>query len=114
MEGQLKAEGIAFERVAGETAYDTSAQLATKLISLGMSANNLGVATGWGYADALSGAALCGQNNSIMLLADDGNQTTVKGVVKDNKEKISNMFIFGGDKVVGGKAVDALKEVFNG
>ena len=114
VEGQLKAEGIAFERVAGETAYDTSAQLATKLISLGMSVNNLGVATGWGYADALSGAALCGQNNSIMLLADDGNQTTVKGVVKDNKEKISNMFIFGGDKVVGGKAVDALKEVFNG
>ena len=114
VEGQLKAEGIAFERVAGETAYDTSAQLATKLISLGMSVNNLGVATGWGYADALSGAALCGQNNSIMLLADDGNQTTVKGVVKENKEKISNMFIFGGDKVVGGKAVDALKEVFNG
>ena len=114
VEGQLKAEGIAFERVAGETAYDTSAKLATKLISLGMSVNNLGVATGWGYADALSGAALCGQNNSIMLLADDGNQTTVKGVVKDNKEKISNMFIFGGDKVVGGKAVDALKEVFNG
>lgn len=114
VEGQLKAEGIAFERVAGETAYDTSAKLATKLISLGMSVNNLGVATGWGYADALSGAALCGQNNSIMVLADDGNQTTVKGVVKDNKEKISNMFIFGGDKVVGGKAVDALKEVFNG
>ena len=114
VEAQLSAAGIAVERVAGNTAYDTSAKLATKLISLGMSANNMAIATGWGYTDALAGAALCGKQNSVMVLADNTNQTAINDVVAANKQSIKNYYIFGGTSVVGEGATDALKGVFTG
>ena len=114
VESQLSAAGIAVERVAGNTAYDTSAKLATKLISLGMSANNMAIATGWGYTDALAGAALCGKQNSVMVLADNTNQTAINDVVATNKKSIKNYYIFGGTSVVGDGATDALKGVFTG
>ena len=114
VESQLSAAGIAVERVAGNTAYDTSAKLATKLISLGMSANNMAIATGWGYTDALAGAALCGKQNSVMVLADNTNQTAINDVVAANKHSIKNYYIFGGKAVVGEDATNALKGVFTG
>ena len=114
VEAQLSAAGIAVERVAGNTAYDTSAKLATKLISLGMSANNMAIATGWGYTDALAGAALCGKQNSVMVLADNTNQTAISEVVAANKNSIKNYYIFGGTSVVGEGATNALKGVFTG
>ena len=114
VEAQLSAAGIACERVAGDTAYDTSAKLATKLISLGMSANNMAIATGWSYADALAGAALCGKQNSVMVLADNTNQTAISEVVAANKQSIKNYYIFGGTSAVGENATNALKGVFTG
>ena len=114
VEAQLSAAGITVERIAGDTAYDTSAKLATKLISLGMSANNMAIATGWGYTDALAGAALCGKQNSVMVLADNTNQTAINDVVAANKQSIKNYYIFGGTSVVGDSATNALKGVFTG
>ena len=114
VEAQLQEAGITVERIAGETAYDTSAKLATTLISLGMSANNMAIATGWGYTDALAGAALCGKQNSVMVLADSTNQTAINDVVAANKNAIQNYYIFGGTSVVGDGATDALKGVFTG
>ena len=114
VEAQLSAAGITVERIAGQTAYDTSAYLATKLIALGMSANNMAIATGWGYTDALAGAALCGKQNSVMVLADNTNQTAINDVVAANKNAIQNYYIFGGTSVVGDGATDALKGVFTG
>ena len=114
VEAQLSAAGITVERIAGETAYDTSAKLATRLISLGMHANNMAIATGWGYTDALAGAALCGKQNSVMVLADNTNQTAINDVVAANKNAIQNYYIFGGTSVVGDIATDALKGVFTG
>ena len=114
VEAQLSAAGITVERIAGETAYDTSAKLATKLIALGMSANNMAIATGWGYTDALAGAALCGKQNSVMVLADNTNQTAINDVVAANKNAIQNYYIFGGTSVVGDGATNALKGVFTG
>ena len=114
VEAQLSAAGITVERIAGQTAYDTSAKLATKLIALGMSANNMAIATGWGYTDALAGAALCGKQNSVMVLADNTNQTAINEVVAANKNAIQNYYIFGGTSVVGDGATDALKGVFTG
>lgn len=112
VEAQLKKAGIAVERVAGDSAYDTSAQLAEKLISLGMSANNLGVATGYGYTDALAGAALCGTHNSVLLLADDSNQTTVDQVVAAHKDKIQHYYVLGGSSVIGSDVQYAFWKVF--
>ncbi len=111
VEDQLREQGIQLDRIAGETAYDTSIALADFLMKRGMKANNVGVATGWGFADALSGATLCGKNNAIMLLADASNMRAVKDVIAPNKSDISNAYIFGGEKVVASTVYEAISEL---
>ena len=113
VEAQLAKAGIKAIRIGGKTAYDTSALLARKLIALGMHANNMALATGWGYTDALTGAALCGKNNAVLVLADDSNQTTVNGVVALYNDTIEHMYLLGGQKVVGDRVINVLKAVFN-
>lgn len=111
VEDQLREQGIQIDRIAGETAYDTSIALADFLLTKGMHANNVGVATGWGFADALSGAALCGKNNSILLLADASNVRAVKDVIEPHKSDITNAYIFGGEKVVASTIYEAISEL---
>ena len=113
VEAQLADAGIKALRIGGKTAYDTSALLARKLIALGMHANNMALATGWGYTDALTGAALCGKNNAVLVLADDSNQTTVNGVVALYNDTIEHMYLLGGQNVVGDRVINVLKAVFN-
>ena len=113
VEAQLADADIKALRIGGKTAYDTSALLARKLIALGMHANNMALATGWGYTDALTGAALCGKNNAVLVLADDSNQTTVNGVVALYNDTIEHMYLLGGQKVVGDRVINVLKAVFN-
>ena len=113
IEAQLADAGIKAIRIGGKTAYDTSALLARKLIALGMHANNMALATGWGYTDALTGAALCGKNNAVLVLADDSNQTTVNGVVALYNDTIEHMYLLGGQNVVGDRVINVLKAVFN-
>lgn len=113
VEDQLAEAGIKALRIGGKTAYDTSALLTRKLIALGMHANNMALATGWGYTDALTGAALCGKQNSVIILADDSNQTTVNGVVALYDDTIEHMYLLGGQKVVGDRVINVLKAVFN-
>ena len=113
VEVQLADAGIKALRIGGKTAYDTSALLARKLIALGMHANNMALATGWGYTDALTSAALCGKNNAVLVLADDSNQTTVNGVVALYNDTIEHMYLLGGQKVVGDRVINVLKAVFN-
>ena len=74
----------------------------------------MAIATGWSYTDALAGAALCGKQNSIMVLADNTNQTAISEVVAANKKSIKNYYIFGGTSAVGENATNALKGVFTG
>lgn len=102
VEQTLSAWGIAnVERVAGETSYDTSLQLAQKLLSMGLRANNMGIATGLDYLDALCGAALCGRYDSVIVLADDTNTSAVQTFMDQNRMAIKSYAIFGGNAAVG-------------
>ena len=65
-----------------------------------MTAEHVGVATGRSYQDALCGAALCGLNNSILVLADDKNSTNINNVIAKNKASLSECYVFGGDSAV--------------
>ena len=64
-------------RLGGEQAYETACVIAKWERDQGMTADNMGVACGTGYWDALAGAALCGKNRSVILLADNSNFRTV-------------------------------------
>ena len=112
VEAQLADADIKALRIGGKTAYDTSALLARKLIALGMHANNMALATGWGYTDALTGAALCGKNNAVLVLADDSNQRTIYDVVAPHQNVIDNYYLLGGTNVIGEQTVNVLKEIF--
>ncbi len=130
IEGQLKSAGIAagsITRLAGSNQYKTArvvAEWATGQLKNGtgggtglyqyasikfqpsvkLSANKLGVAraddNNIGWKDALAGAALCGKNKSVMLLADKNNDAQAEAFVKANKAQISMGYIFGGKSAV--------------
>ena len=96
-------------RQAGANAYATSQRFATWAMKQGLSANQMGVATADGYWDALTGAALCGKNGSVLVLADAMN-TTALDVAKANKSSIKQAYVFGGASAVGTQAWNAAVE----
>ncbi len=89
------------KRLAGNTAYGTSKKIAEFCISEGMSVAHMGVATGKSYYDALTGAALCGKMDSVLVLADGSNSNNVDKVVKPNSGKLEkSCYVFGGASAV--------------
>lgn len=108
--GQIGISSQNLTRIAGRTAVETSAAIAEYGISQGMAANKMGVATSQNYPDALAGAALCGRNHAVLLLADDkamGNTSFPKRY----KDVFANGYIFGGTAAVGNKTLKALEAV---
>ena len=75
--------------------------------------NNLCVSTGQNWLDALAGAALCGKNKSVMLLADSktskSNSSNAEAFCKKYKDKIDNAWVLGGPKAVQEGVYDKLK-----
>ena len=130
IEGQLKSAGIAagsISRLAGSNQYKTARVVAEWAMgklkngtgggtglyqyasikfqpAVKLSANKLGVARAddnkIGWKDALAGAALCGKNKSVMLLADKANDGQAEAFVKANKAQINMGYVFGGEKAV--------------
>ena len=102
------------ERLAGGSAYTTSKAVANFALSNGMTSINTSIACGTTYQDALTGAALCGSNNSIILLADDNKAAsqykTAVNIVKAQKDNLQNCYIFGGVKAVSENVETAIKE----
>ena len=104
-ESQLRNVGIKdVSRQYGETAYETSGALASWALGQGMTVSQVGVATCTGYWDALTGAALCGKNNSVLLLADDGKTGNITSIITPRKSSVSYVNVFGGTAAVGAAA----------
>ena len=106
-----KALGNA-KRLAGGTAYSTSAAVAKFCLANGMGAKHAGAATGKAYHDALAGAALCGKSNSVMVLSDEGSTAAVSQVLAKRKGDLSEKwsYIFGGTDAFSSKALKPLKD----
>ena len=98
------------KRLAGNTAYGTSAAVATFCLGEGMSASHAGVATGKSYYDALSGAALCGKSGSVLVLADANKTNAVEKALVPHKGELSERwcYIFGGEQAFSDAALAAL------
>ena len=109
VESKLKSAGITnVQRIYGQTEYETSNSIAKRCVQHGMTANNMAVATGTQYFDALAGAALCGKNNSVLVIVSDWNRVTITDFVSANKSAISNGFVFGGEVAVSRHSWDTL------
>lgn len=97
VESQLKSAGVtSSQRLYGQTEYETSLAIAKWEISQGMTANNMAVATGTTFYDALSGSALCGENNAVLVIASDSNRVCLTDLVAGQASNISKGYVFGG------------------
>ena len=97
VESSLQSCGVdSIERLQGQSAYETSVAVARWGLSHGMKADGMGVATGDSYYDALSGAALCGKNHSVLVIAGQGNRIALTDFVSEQRASISGGFVFGG------------------
>lgn len=111
VESQIRNTGISnVNRLWGQNAEGTSSRIAEWSVDQGMSPANVGVATSQDYCDALVGSALCGKNNSPILLAKNTNRSVVYSFLNKNRSRISHAYIFGGNYVVSAATEDLLKK----
>ena len=108
---QLQGLGIGVQRVWGETAYHTAVALADFALGEGMVASNLGIATAHDFHDALTGAALCGKNNAVLLLADTAYYAAPRNFVYAQRGAIGAGRVFGGPAAVGDKVFNQMKDI---
>ncbi|MCR1391115.1 cell wall-binding repeat-containing protein [Clostridioides difficile] len=95
IENQLNAENINFERISGNSRYDTSLKLAENL-DREKSISKIVVVNGEkGLADAVSVGAIAAQENMPIILSDSENGTEVADNFIDSKD-IAKSYVIGG------------------
>lgn len=83
-------------RLAGENRYETSSKIVSWCIEQGMSYDGLAIAYGGNFPDALSGGALCGSQNSVVMLVSTDNYSDAQSAISKNKTTIKKANILGG------------------
>lgn len=103
-EDQLRGLGVNVTRLAGVNGVDTSGVIAQWCLDYaGMNVRNLAVATSTGYKDALTGAALCGANNSVLVLTRPGRDQyrAIDRVLSGNQALLVDCgYVYGGELAV--------------
>lgn len=115
VDGSLRSNGVRnVERVYGATAYETSVAVARWQLRHGMTLNAPGVATGKTYYDALVGAALCGHNNSVLVITSSSNRVALTDFIASNRKNIPGGYVFGGPVAVSDSEYQTLLACWNG
>ena len=105
---QLKDMGITVESLGGNDRFETSVNIAKKMISLGANVNKVALAYGWLNQDALSIASIASaQTEPILLTEKNSIPASVKAFMDANASIIST-------DVIGGTGVisDFVKDKF--
>ena len=100
VDDQLEGIGVSVTRCWGKTAHETSVALANYGLEQGLSAKGMGVATSGGYWDALTGAALCGKRESVLVLVSDTNLAAIDDFVAKHAKDVSQGVVLGGTAAV--------------
>jgi putative cell wall-binding protein len=125
IEEELKAAGKKVVRLAGVNRYLTSAEVVKWAIGKNteaefqpdvlLSLNNMGVATGRNFADALASVDLLGRTGGVLLLVADNTgpnkeafETNVAELIAPNKLRMKAGYIFGGSGAVSKAIEEAL------
>ena len=101
LEDQIKAKGFKVERLAGANRYATNLEVLKKVFASG---SELLVASGKGYADALSGSAV---GLPMLLVGDSLTKDQINWL---KKSKIKKIYILGGASAVSSSIETALKK----
>lgn len=94
----LLAAGFDAIRIDGLDRYDTAAKVASYGVTdAGLGWNDVAIATGMTFPDALAGGAAQGQRGSVMLLTNQASVPSyTSDTLVDNKASIANVRFFGG------------------
>ncbi|RMC92359.1 cell wall-binding repeat-containing protein [Clostridium autoethanogenum] len=95
------------KELGGSNRYETNVAVAKELVSLGVSASDVMVVGGQGFADALSVAPVAAAKGQILLLANNDQDASQAAInfVKDNNSKVT---VVGTTNVIS----DAIKNAF--
>ena len=102
VEAEIASRGISCERIAGASRQETSVKTMQTVREAGSASDTIVVATGMGFADALSvGPYSFASESPIVLTAANGllPEATVSAIHKD--ARIKHILIIGGTSVVG-------------
>lgn len=98
------------KREGGANRYETAAKVAQVGVDTGMSWDGVGLATGENFPDALSGGAMLGQLNSVMLLTPRVSlHPAAAAKLTANATSINKLHVIGGVRVVSPGAVSAAR-----
>lgn len=101
VENQLKGMSVKVERIGGSDRYQTSIYAAEKLGSI----KDVVIASGEGYADALSIAPVAAAKGyPILLTSKNSVPKSVQNYIDKNKASIEKSYIIGGEGVISGKS----------
>lgn len=98
------------ERIAGETRFETSMAIADKLKEkLGVEKfDNIVIANGENFADALSATYLAKEKNAPVLIVNKSSANDISAYVKKNASENANIYIIGGEDVVSKQIADMM------
>ena len=90
------------KRISGKTRYETSFKTAEVFQEKlgGKKFNNVIIASGTNFADALSGSYLAYVKNAPIIMTNGKNAQDVKAYIKDNLKKGGTVYILGGTAAV--------------
>lgn len=99
-------------RYSGKTRYDTSLSIAraTKSAMGTEKFDNVIIASGTNFADALAGSYLAKVKNAAILITDGKNNSEIKNYIDDNLISGGTVYILGGTAAVPQSTEDALKD----
>ncbi len=99
------------ERLAGATRYDTSAKIVKWCVDEGtLNYEDLAIAYGENFPDALAGGAFCGFTDSVLLLVNEGNYQSAVDTLSKNASAIKRAYVFGGGGVISNNLYNKFQE----
>ena len=105
---ELKGMNITVESLGGIDRFETSVNIAKKMVTLGAKVSKAAVAYGWQYQDALSISSIASaQTESILLTDKDTIPPSVKAFLTENKS-INTTDVIGGTAVISDAVKDQL------
>ena len=120
VKSQLAEElGVKVVRISGKTRQETSLKLAEEVVKASQADTNAYIVGGNGLADAMSIASVAAKDKAPIIVTNkDELSDDAKSFLKTNgnangTDKIGDVFVIGGDAVVGTKVLTDAKEQIN-
>ncbi|MBR3211932.1 MAG: cell wall-binding repeat-containing protein, partial [Firmicutes bacterium] len=105
VESQIRALGLATERVAGKDRMRTSLAVAERFFG---SAEKAVLAYAFNYPDGLTGSAVAFQLGAPILLTDSSSTYTARRFVRYRTAVVTDVYVMGGSALISDAALEAI------